>query len=73
MKNKNNQDTTFNEEELMKNVLETTRKSRVVTTSEIANKFGISWNTAEKYLLELALDNKVERMKKAGVNLWVIR
>lgn len=73
MKNKDNQETEFNEAELMKNILETTRKSRVVTTSEIANKFKVSWNTAEKYLLELALEGKVERMKKAGVNLWVIK
>jgi Mn-dependent DtxR family transcriptional regulator len=71
MKNKENNEVKFNESELMKNILETSRKSRVVTTSEIANKFNISWNTAEKYLLELALDSKVERMKKAGVNLWV--
>jgi Mn-dependent DtxR family transcriptional regulator len=63
----------FNEAELTKNILELTRKSRVVTTSEIANEFKVSWNTAEKYLLELALDGKVERMKKVGVNLWVIK
>gem|GEM_PF-7025549 len=33
----------------------------------------VSWNTAEKHLLELTLDNKITRMKKAGVNLWVIK
>lgn len=48
-------------------------RQRVVTTSELADHFKISWNTAEKYLLELALEGKLERMKKAGVNLWVLR
>ena len=47
------------------------KKERVTTTSEVAEKFSISWNTAEKRLLELALEGKVERMKKAGVNLWI--
>jgi len=45
----------------------------VVTTTEVAAQFKISWNTAEKYLLELALDNQVVRVKKAGVNLWVLK
>jgi Mn-dependent DtxR family transcriptional regulator len=73
MKNKENQNVVFNEGELTKNILELVRKSRVVTTSEIAGKFNVSWNTAEKYLLELTLIGKVERMKKAGVNLWVLK
>lgn len=46
---------------------------KVVTTSEIAAELKISWNTAENHLLELTLENKITRMKKAGVNLWVIR
>ncbi len=45
----------------------------VVTTTEVAAQFKISWNTAEKYLLELALENQVLRVKKAGVNLWVLK
>lgn len=48
-------------------------KVRVVTTSELAEHFSISWNTAEKHLLELALEGKLERLKKSGVNLWVLR
>ena len=48
-------------------------KDKVVTTAEIAKHFDISWNTAERYLLELALDNKFKRIKKAGVNLWVLK
>jgi Mn-dependent DtxR family transcriptional regulator len=63
----------FDEVGLMKNILELTKKSKVVTTSEIAGAMKISWNTAEKYLLELTISGKVERMKKAGVNLWVIK
>jgi predicted HTH transcriptional regulator len=45
----------------------------VTTTSEIASCFKISWNTAEKKLLELALDNKITKLKKAGVNLWMLK
>lgn len=49
------------------------RKERVVTSSEIANNLKISWNTAEKYLLELVIDGKIEKIKKMGVNLWIIK
>ena len=34
----------------------------VTTTSEITEKFTLSWNTAQTRLLELALENKVERI-----------
>jgi len=47
--------------------------ARVTTTSEVAEKMHLSWNTAEKRLLELALENKVERIKKSGVNLWMLK
>ena len=56
-----------------KGILELIRKERVVTTSELAKKFSISWNTAEKYLLELIIDGRIEKIKKEGVNLWVIK
>jgi Mn-dependent DtxR family transcriptional regulator len=46
-------------------------EKRVITSSEIAKYLGVSWNTAEKYLLELALDNEIIRIKKEGVNLWL--
>lgn len=49
------------------------KKTRVVTSSELAEFLGVSWNTAEKYLLELAVDGKIEKLKKAGVNLWVVK
>lgn len=53
------------------NILTFIKKERVVTSSEVAEHFKVSWNTAEKHLLELALSGKVLRLKKAGVNLWV--
>ena len=70
MKNtRNNQNLQNLDREIMKLI----ERTKVVTTSEIAEEFKISWNTAEKHLLESALDNKITRMKKAGVNLWVIK
>ncbi|MFH0868020.1 MAG: FaeA/PapI family transcriptional regulator [Candidatus Woesearchaeota archaeon] len=56
-----------------KKILDFARKDRVITTAEIADYFKISWNTAERYLLELALDNKFKRIKKTGVNLWILK
>ena len=50
-------------------IVDFTRDNRVITTSELASQFKISWNTAEKYLLELALDGKVVRIRKKRVNL----
>ena len=54
-------------------ILDFSRKDKVVTTAEIAKHFDVSWNTAERYLLELALDGKLDRLKKEGVNLWILR
>ena len=51
--------------------LELIKKQKVITSSELAKHLKISWNTAEKCLLELALDGKIERIKKEGVNLWL--
>ena len=56
-----------------KKILDFAKKDKVVTTAEIAKHFGISWNTAERYLLELALEGKLNRLKKEGVNLWILR
>ncbi|MFC1685883.1 hypothetical protein ACFLZZ_02560 [Nanoarchaeota archaeon] len=56
-----------------KRIMEIVVKTKVVTTSEIGEELKVSWNTAEKHLLELTIDGKVTRMKKAGVNLWVIK
>jgi len=58
---------------LKHNIRDFAKKDSVITTAEIANEFEISWNTAEKYLLELTLDNKFKRVKKTGVNLWILK
>lgn len=49
------------------------KDTRITTTSEVSEKFKLSWNTAEKRLLELALEGQVEKIKKVGVNLWVLK
>ena len=54
-------------------ILDYSKNDGVITTAEIANKFEMSWNTAEKNLLEMTLDDKFKRIKKTGVNLWVLR
>lgn len=54
-------------------IIQLLKKERVITSSELAKFLGISWNTAEKYLLELVIENKIERIKKQGVNLWLLR
>ncbi len=56
-----------------KDILKFLKKETVITSSELANFLDISWNTADKYLLELALDGKVRRIKKKGVNLWLLK
>lgn len=48
-------------------------EGNVTTTSEIASNFKISWNTAEKYLLELLIEGKIIKVKKEGVNLWLLK
>jgi len=60
-------------QDLDREIIKLIEKTKVVTTSEIAEEFKVSWNTAEKHLLECALDNKITRMKKAGVNLYVLK
>ena len=54
-------------------ILDYIKKEKVITSSELAKKLSINWNTAEKYLLELAVDNKVNKIKKLGVNLWMLK
>jgi len=49
------------------------KRERVITSSELAKYLGVSWNTAEKSLLELVIDGKLEKIKKLGVNLWVLK
>lgn len=56
-----------------KKILEYIKKEGVVTSSEIAKYLKVSWNTADKYLLELVVEGKIRRIKKKGVNLWLIK
>ena len=56
-----------------KRIIEYIRKNRVITSSELANFLGMSWNTAEKYLTDLIIEGKVEKIKKLGVNLWMLK
>jgi len=56
-----------------KKITEIIKKEKVVTSSEIAEKLKISWNTAEKYLLELIIEGKIIKLKKSGVNLWMLK
>lgn len=56
-----------------KDILEFIKEKRVITSSELAKHLKISWNTADKYLLEELIDGKIERIKKEGVNLWMIK
>lgn len=54
-------------------VLKLLKKENVITSSELAKHLGVSWNTAEKYLLELVIENKIIKIKKEGVNLWILK
>jgi DeoR/GlpR family transcriptional regulator of sugar metabolism len=54
-------------------ILKLLREKRVITSSELAKHLGISWNTAQAYLMELALTNQIIRIKKEGVNLWLLK
>lgn len=56
-----------------KKILGLIKRERIVTSSEVASVLGVSWNTAEKYLLELVIDNKIIKIKKVGVNLWMLK
>lgn len=54
-------------------ILDLLKESRVVTSSEIAKLLVVSWNTAQAYLMELALEGIILRVKKEGVNLWILK
>lgn len=53
-------------------IIDFIKKEEVVSSSDVAKFLKISWNTAEKYLLELALEGKVRRKQREGGNLWLI-
>ena len=56
-----------------KKILKFIKDSKIITSSELAKFLKVSWNTADKYLLELTLDKKIQRIKKQGVNLWMVK
>ena len=58
---------------LQEQILKLFKNKKVVTSSEIAKLLKISWNTADSYLKELLIEGKIERIKKEGVNLWIIK
>ena len=57
-------------EELIINII---RKEKIVTSSEIAKTLKVSWGTAERSLKELLLNDRIIRIKKKGVTLWLIK
>ena len=54
-----------------KEILNFIKKQRVITSSELAEFLHVSWNTAEKYLMQLIIEGKVEKFEKKGVNIWL--
>ena len=54
-------------------ILKFLKEKRVITSSELARYLKISWNTAEKYLLELVIEGEIDKIKKEGVNLWTLK
>ncbi len=52
-------------------ILSLIREKMVVTSLEVAEFLGISWNTADSRLKELLIEGKLKRIKKKGVNLWL--
>lgn len=57
--------------QIRKKIVSLLGKEKVITSSELAKHLQVSWNTAEKYLLELVIENKIIKIKKLGVNLWI--
>ena len=49
------------------------KKDEVLITSEVAKSLDINNGTAHMALLELLAENKIERIKKTGVNLWMLK
>ena len=60
-------------DQLSKKILKLLGEKKVITSSELAKFLGVSWSTAEKYLLELAVESEVVKIKKDGVNLWMLK
>jgi len=63
----------MNVHSLQKKIIGLIKKEKIVTSNEVAGFLKVSWNTAEKYLLELIIGGKIEKIKKLGVNLWILK
>ena len=60
-------------DQIGKKILKFLGEKKVITSSELAKYIGVSWNTSEKYLLELGMEGKIIKIKKEGVNLWMLK
>jgi predicted ArsR family transcriptional regulator len=49
------------------------KKERVVSSSDVAKLLKISWNTADSQLKDLVIEGKIERIKKEGMTLWLLK
>lgn len=47
------------------------KKEPVLTTTEVSKKLDISKGAAEKALMELVIEDKIDRIKKEGIILWL--
>jgi len=54
-------------------ILDFIKKNKIVTGNELARYLKVSWNTADKYLLELLVEGKIDRIKKEGTTLWMLK
>ena len=59
--------------QLSKKIIKYLGKEKVITSSELSKYLGVSWNTAEKYLLEIGMEGDIIKIKKDGVNLWMLK
>jgi len=49
------------------------KKDKILTTSEVAKALMINNGTARNALLNLVVEGKINRMKKTGVTLWMMK
>ena len=56
-----------------KKILGLVKEKKIVTSSEVGKFLKVSWNTADKYLMELLVEGKLVRVKKEGTTLWILK
>jgi Mn-dependent DtxR family transcriptional regulator len=54
-------------------ILKYVKNERVVSSSDVAKFLKVSWNTADSYLKDLVIEGKIERIKKEGMTLWLLK